>query len=94
MVPATPECHMFEKVLRILIKPKIAENSSGYHLSRGLDDNPLTSPEYSDFQRDVQIFGYFPFFKKMSSNKIWFRFRGGSHLIFPMRLSAKAMSNS
>ena len=64
MVPATPECHMFEKVLRILIKPKIAENSSGYHLSRGLDDNPLTSPEYNDFQRDVQIFGYFPFFKK------------------------------
>ena len=62
-VAAVPD-HMFEKALRILTKPKIVENSSGYHLSRGLDDNPLTSPEYSDFSTMCKYSGIFHFLKK------------------------------
>ena len=68
-VPAVPD-HMFEKALRILTKPKIVENSSGYHLSRGLDDNPLTSSEYNDFSMMCKYSGIFRFLKN-PSNKVW-----------------------
>ena len=44
--------------------PKVVENSSGYRLSRSLDDNQLTASEYNNFGVIRKYSGIFRFLKR------------------------------